>query len=75
MYKFFTKLLVALFRLLSLIRCLRLILIQYVAFRPPEVGYLIRNRNEVIRTNNLTLSLEERAKTFDEVSSPLSPLI
>lgn len=70
MYKFFTKLLVALFRLLSLIRCLRLILIQYLAFRPPEVGYLIRNRNEVIRTHN-TLSLEERAKTFDEVSSPL----
>ncbi|CAK74994.1 unnamed protein product (macronuclear) [Paramecium tetraurelia] len=71
MYKLFRKILTGLFKLLSIIRCLRSTIVQYVAFNPPEVGYLIRNRNEVIKTLTLSPLHEERSRTLDEPHSPL----
>ncbi|CAD8138905.1 unnamed protein product [Paramecium octaurelia] len=71
MYLIFQRILTGLFKLLSVIRCLRSTIVQYVAFNPPEVGYLIRNRNEVIKTITLSPMQEDRSRTLDEPQSPL----
>ncbi|CAD8061565.1 unnamed protein product [Paramecium sonneborni] len=71
MYLLFRRILTGLFKLLSIIRCLRLTIAQYFAFNPPEVGYLIRNRNEVIKALTLSPIQDDRSKTFDQPQSPL----